>query len=184
MAQNINPDAFKKFLSLLDPNEETAGLKYETVRRRLIKFFENRSCHIAEEMADETIDRAMRKIHEMEKYVGDPLPYCFGVAKNVFLEVTKRPEFRELTEIAATIKEELEKVDTSEIERLQKCLKTLKPEDRDLVQRYYNTNKKKKTKIVRKEIEIELNIPNNVLRARIHRIKASLFKCMEKLRRE
>jgi DNA-directed RNA polymerase specialized sigma24 family protein len=100
------------------------------------------------------------------------------------LEFTKRPEFRELTEIAATIKEELEKVDNSEIERLQKCLKTLKPEDRDLVQRYYNTNKKKKTKIVRKEIEIELNIPNNVLRARIHRIKASLFKCMEKLRRE
>lgn len=184
MAQNINPQAFRKFLSLLDPNEETSGLKFETIRLRLIKFFENRSCHIAEELADETMDRAIRKIHEMEKYVGDPLPYCFAVAKNVFLESTKGPKFRELTEMDAEIKEDLKKTDDGDIERLQKCLKKLAPEDKHLIQRYYNNDMKKKTKDMRREIEIELNIPNTVLRARIHRIKASLFKCMEKLRNE
>jgi DNA-directed RNA polymerase specialized sigma24 family protein len=184
MAQNINPEAFKKFLSLLDPNEETAGVKYETIRRRLMKFFENRSCHIAEELSDETMDRAIRKIHEMEKYVGDPLPYCFAVAKKVFLEFMKSPKFRELTEMDAEIKEDLKKIDDNDIERLQKCLKKLTYEERDLIQRYYNNDTQKKTKDMRREIEIELNIPNTVLRARIHRIKASLFKCMEKLRRE
>jgi DNA-directed RNA polymerase specialized sigma24 family protein len=183
MAQNINQEAFEKFLNLLDPNQETAGLKYETIRRRLIKFFENRSCYIAEEMADETMDRAIRKIHKMEIYVGDPLPYCFAVAKNVFLEFTKGRKFRELTEIADEIKEDLEKTDDNDIERLHKCLEKLKPEDRELIQKYYN-NDTEKAKIVRREIEVELNISNNALRARIHRIKASLFKCIEKLRSE
>src|ERR1044072_6747769 len=88
---NLTQDAFDKFLTWLNPNREQAATKYEEVRRKLIKIFACRGCAEAEDLADETINRVIRKMQELiDSYVGDPALYFYGVARNVHLEYVRK----------------------------------------------------------------------------------------------
>ena len=49
-------EMFDRFLFWLDPNREEAAIKYEAIRRKLIKIFTCRGCIDAEDLADVTID--------------------------------------------------------------------------------------------------------------------------------
>src|ERR671916_839429 len=84
-----------KLLSWLDPDPEQAGMKYEVIRRGLVRIFTCRGCFEADELADETINRVARKAEFLiNKYSGEPAHYFFGVAKKVYLEyLRKRPSF-------------------------------------------------------------------------------------------
>src|ERR1700739_538126 len=76
-----------RLLAWLDPDRDRAGERYEMIRRKLILFFASRSFAFAEEMADECINRVMKKLPEIEQqYTGSPENYFFGVAKFVALE--------------------------------------------------------------------------------------------------
>ena len=88
---------FDKLLFWLDKDREVAGHKYESIRLKLIKIFHARDCHLAEELADETIDRVADRIDFLtQNYVGNPVLYFYGVAKRVFLEFTRKPTTVEL----------------------------------------------------------------------------------------
>ncbi len=68
----LSKSSFDQFLANLDSDQNRAGQKYEALRQRLVKFFEWRACSYAEELADETIDRVVRKIdlgEEIKDYV-------------------------------------------------------------------------------------------------------------------
>src|SRR5688572_29668095 len=80
-------EAWDKFLSLLDANEEIAGQRYENIRKRLIVYFDCRKCRAAEDMADETIVRVIRRNYE-GVHIEDPVRYSYGVARMVRLEGT------------------------------------------------------------------------------------------------
>jgi DNA-directed RNA polymerase specialized sigma24 family protein len=177
-ASTINQERFEKFLSWLDEDRETAGRKYEDIRRRLIKIFYARGCYLAEELADESIDRVIKKCDElMATYQGDPALYCYGVAHKVFLEFTRKPKNEELPDTIVQKEINVEEL-KPEYKCLNKCLKKLKPDQRRLIIDYYKGEKQ--TKIVgRKELEKKLEITNQSLRVRALRIRKLLQKCIE-----
>src|SRR5215510_12704015 len=78
---------FEKLLTLLDPDRERAGVEYEEIRSKLVKFFKWRGWPRPEELVDETIDRVCWRLAEGEVIrQTDPFLYCHGVARNVLRE--------------------------------------------------------------------------------------------------
>ena len=167
---------FDRFLSWLDPNREEAGRKYETIRLKLIKFFTCRGCADVEELADITISRVIRKIQEIsESYVGDPMPYFYGVARKVCLErCKKRPPVLPPPPIEDSAEEKEQRHDC-----LERCLGELTAEERRMVLDYYWGDKSEKIER-RKEMAEELGISPNTLRIRVHRLRTKLQKCIRK----
>src|SRR6185295_10466793 len=170
----VTQSAFDSLLTWLDPDRDLAGRKYETIRQRLIKIFTCRGCSEAEDLADDTINRVTLKAEELAKtYEGDPALYFFGVAQKVHLESLRRkPAVRVLPPIA----------DSEEIEQeyacLERCMDGLPEDQRHLVRRYYEQEKRQKIEN-RKELASELGIAVNALRIRAHRIRLQLQVCVK-----
>src|SRR5262245_59333694 len=104
--RELTPKAFTKLLAKLSADPEVAGVEYEELRRRLIKFFEWRGAFFPEDLADETLNRTARKIDEGEEIEKNVAALALGVAHFVFLETSRRPDNRrttleELTSVAA-----------------------------------------------------------------------------------
>lgn len=185
MKNTTDHEKFSRLLLWLHSEDgKAAGEAYESVRVRLIKMFYARGCrHRAEDLADETIERVMKKIdHLAENYEGDRLPYFYAVAKLVFLEYTRKPSVEGLPEdfqntLAAEEKSAAEAAgDISESlygGRLLKCLEKLKPAERELVLRYYRTKSEDRARLA-EEFEISLE----TLRVRIFRTRNKLKKCV------
>jgi hypothetical protein len=72
----LDQDGFDKLLGWLGPDRDSAGKKYEEIRLKLIKIFARRGCMLAEELADETMDRVCNKAQKIvDDYKGDPALY-------------------------------------------------------------------------------------------------------------
>jgi RNA polymerase sigma factor (sigma-70 family) len=171
---DITQDAFDRFLTWLDPNREQAGTKYEDIRRKLIKIFVCRGCTVPEDLADETINRVIRKMQELaDTYAGEPVAYFYGVARNVHLEyVKKNPAALPLPPPDPPEQKE------QEYECLERCMNVLTPGNRELMMEYYREEKHAKI-VHRKELAARLGIAVNALRIRAYRIRAGLQGCME-----
>jgi DNA-directed RNA polymerase specialized sigma24 family protein len=175
----LTGEAFDKLLTCLAPDRERAGIRYETVRLKLVKFFEWRGCECPEDHADETINRVARRIDEGE-VINNLENYFLGVARMVFLENEKRraKERAAVTHLSQDSQYVMSD-DPSDLrlESFNKCMQNLPAETRELLIAYYNVEKC--TKIEgRKELADRLGIPLNALRIRIHRIRAKLEQCI------
>jgi DNA-directed RNA polymerase specialized sigma24 family protein len=171
---DITQDAFEKFLTWLDPDRELAGTKYEDIRCKLIKIFVCRGCPSGEDLADETINRVIRKMPKLaDEYTGDPVLYFYGVARMVHLEHVKKSR-ASLPLPAPDPPEQKER----EFECLERCMKVLTPENRDLMLGYYKEEKRAKI-VHRKELADGLGIALNALRIRAYRIRTGLQDCVE-----
>ena len=91
MAEILTQTGFDKLLATLDADREQAGAKYESLRARLIKFFEWRNCESAEELTDTVFDRVMKKIAAGEQ-IQNIEAYAATVAQFVFKEDYRRRE--------------------------------------------------------------------------------------------
>jgi DNA-directed RNA polymerase specialized sigma24 family protein len=176
--REISQKNFDKLLDWLDKDREIAGQKYEKIRSRLIKIFNARGCFTAEESADETIDRVVRKISDLKKnYEGEPALYFYAVGKNVLSEFFRKPVPEELSP-KIILKDNFE--DDSEILKcLKNCLQTLTKEQHSLIINYYD--KTKHTKIEqRKKLAERMGVTSEILRIKVFRLKSSLQKCVER----
>ncbi|HEU0185941.1 MAG TPA: sigma-70 family RNA polymerase sigma factor [Blastocatellia bacterium] len=175
----LSAEALARFLTCLDPDADRAGEKYESLRLTLMKFFDWRGAHFPEELADETINRVIRKIDEGQT-VRDIPTYCHGVARLVLLEKLKSPEsrradFEELPPAALVAPEPEERDEIQDC--FEQCLKELPIESRQLILRYYGDEKREK--INRRQAMAErLGIPLNALRSRAQRIRNRLEECV------
>lgn len=175
----LNREAFDEMLAWLNPDREEAGRKYEDIRKRLIRIFMHRGCTVAEDLADETINRVARKVHEIrDGYVGDPALYYYGVARNVYMEYVKHPP--EPKQVAPT--EDLDEVE-SEHRCLEQCLGELTPQNQELLLEYYRENEGAKIKH-HKEMAERLGLALNALRIRMCRLRMSLKECMRECLKE
>jgi RNA polymerase sigma factor (sigma-70 family) len=175
----LSAEALSRFLACLDPDSDRAGEKYESLRLTLMKFFDWRGAHFPEELADETINRVIRKIDEGEG-IRDIPTYCYGVARLVLLEKLKGPEsrradFEELPPAALVAPEPVEKDEKQDCFEL--CLKDLPVESRQLILQYYSDEKRKKINR-RLSLAERLGIPLNALRSRAQRIRNRLEECV------
>ena len=171
---DMSPESFEALLCWLDPDRERAGLKYEQIRSGLINFFTGRGHCEAEDLADETINRVISRLHVVGAQVtGERSRYFFGVARKVQLEYLRRkiPQARQDSHTDSTQVE-------LEYRCLDKCMDKLSPENRELVLRYYQADGREKIE-QRKLLAEELGIAPNALRIRAYRIRAALQKCLE-----
>lgn len=176
---------FDRLLGWLDADRELAARKYEEIHASLVKIFSWRGYHDAEELADEVVNRVAPKVRELAvDYVGDPSLYFYGVAKKILLECERReqhqlprPEMR----VAGGPSENADEDDVGARRRkcLQRCLRKLDSEDRELILSYYKKSRQAKIDY-RKALAEELGVGTNALRVRVHRIRAALKSCVKK----
>jgi DNA-directed RNA polymerase specialized sigma24 family protein len=170
---NMTQEAFDRFLVWLNPDPDRAGEIYEEIRRRLIKIFACRGCACPEDLADETINRVVRKSLEIaENYEGDPALYFYGVARYVHHEYLREkplPEPQPPADGPSTAEEDYE--------CLEQCMEKLPTRSKELVLQYYQEEKRGKIKH-RKRLAKQLDIPLNALRIRACRIRTDLRTCV------
>lgn len=177
----LTEESFNLFLSWLDPDRDAAAKKYEDIQRRLIVLFDSRGCARSEELADETINRVIRRLPEMlDTYTGDPFAYLRVVARYIYLEQVKKQTLP-LPEGASELPAPREETDEEpELlhDCLDSCLERLKPGDRALVLDYYRKDKQAKINF-RKELAERLGLSANALRIKVHHIRAALHQCID-----
>jgi DNA-directed RNA polymerase specialized sigma24 family protein len=161
-------------LNWLDGDRERAGVLYEKIRWRLIAILASRGCAVAEELADETIDRVSRRIADIQAtYVGDPSLYFLGVMNNVHHEFLKRPP------LPRVVPNENASEATERIHRcLDNCLQQLAPHARQLIEQYYAEDKRARINL-RQRIAGQFGVAAGTLRLRALRIRAKLQQCIE-----
>jgi hypothetical protein len=85
-------EGFDRLLAWLHSDRNLAGEKYVIIRRGLAQFFERRGCIEPDELADEAIDRVIKKLPEIaDQYTGEQAKYFYGVARHVYQECLSRP---------------------------------------------------------------------------------------------
>ena len=173
--EDLDKQRFEQLLRWLDPDRETAGAKYELIRKRLIKLFVCRGVDVPEELADETINRVTRKVHEIcATYVGKPEHYFHGVANNIHLEWIRKKR----AQVAPPSPPPVNEDDERRFACLERCVNKLPKADRDLVLGYYQDEKHAKIDH-RKQMAEQMGLGMNALRIRLCRIRASLQSCAE-----
>lgn len=180
---------FDLLLSQLDPDRDHAGERYESLRRKLIKFLGWWGCEDGENVADQALDRVAGKLLEGEP-VRDLSGYLMGVARLIFKEYVKdqvklRTTVERIKHSPAPVSypshEQVDKGDNHEevrYECYENCLGQLSSDSRDLVMRYYRIQEGNKAS-KREALSAELQIPLNLLRVRAFRIRQKLGDCFK-----
>jgi DNA-directed RNA polymerase specialized sigma24 family protein len=175
------PDrGFARLLAALHADTDSAGHAYEHLRRALIRFFEWRDVHPADECADITLERLERKL-------GDPTPivdvhaFAYGIARLVMLERLRRPVALPL-EYAGDIRapEVLTPADQREAavrNCFDDCLARLPQDGQSLVLRYYEEEGRARIE-ARRALAGNLGLTDNALRIRVQRLRDRLEACV------
>lgn len=177
----LTSEEFEALLAQLHPDRNRAAEMYETIRRKLIRLFEWRGCAFPEDLTDETINRAARRMAEgVELRSSDPYGYFCGIAHLLYKETLRRSsrEHRALESgewPPAGFEEDAEPSDRR-LECLRRCLSLLPPDQRDLVLRYHQGENNIRN---RKTLSEQMGIPMNALRIRVHRVRRKLEDCVQ-----
>jgi len=187
MNSNWKPteESWKRFLTWLDPDTELAAHKYEEIRAALIAYFRKERWAGSEDMADEVINRVIRRGPELfDSYAGDPKNYFKSAAKNLHLDYVRKyppqPDIQSYEEAdrRGAFHEEKE-MEERRYACLEECLRRLTEGNRKLVIAYHE--KEKSAKIEHhKELAQSFGVTINALRLRMFRIHATLRDCVTK----
>ena len=177
-------EVFEKFLSVLHADRDQAGVEYELLRVRLLTYFERRACPVADWLADEVLNRLMRRLAEGEQIL-EPARYAYGIAKWIWVEYQKKAQ-REASSLddlppipVEWLSDWMEQDDAQHWQkRLYDCLNELPEKDRALLVQYL-CQEDLKNKEARKELADALQLSALALRLRVHRLKARLAECFK-----
>ena len=173
----ITQDNFDLLLSWLDRNREAAAQKYEKIRQRLIRIFIGRGCFEAEELADETFDRVIRKLPQLaDSYTGEPSLYFYGVADKIHLEWLRQQKKVKQLHLPETDDQDKTTLEI-EYECLENCLGKLPADQHRLIVGYYQEEKSAKIENRRKLADF-FGMTANALQVKALRIRAQLRKCL------
>jgi DNA-directed RNA polymerase specialized sigma24 family protein len=172
----ISQEQFDQLLHWLDPDRDKAAVRYEWIRKRLIKIFVSRGSTIPEELADKTINRVARKLQEIRAtYVGEPANYFAGVAGNIFRESLRKEKVPAIgMPEPAPPNEDEDRIQSC----FEQCIAKLSAREREMVLSYYQLERQAKIDH-RKSLAERLGMGLNALRIRACRIRARLQECVE-----
>jgi hypothetical protein len=169
----MTPEEFDQLLAWLHSDRNLAGEKYVVIRRGLAQFFERRGCNDPDNLADETIDRVIKKLPEIaDQYTGEQAKYFYGVARHVYQEDLRPKPIPSMLEPEDPILQE--KKDRCR----QKCLDKLPDEDRRLITDYYLKEKQERIEY-RRKLAIQYGLTSNALTVKAFRIRSTLNRCLE-----
>jgi DNA-directed RNA polymerase specialized sigma24 family protein len=142
----------------------------------LIRIFVSKGFSDAEDLADETMNRVMKKLPEIrDTYVGEPVRYFHGVARYIIRETMRRKEVAvDEVPVFSTVPD----VHRDEYDCLLKCLRFLPSEKRDLILDYYIYDGRDKI-TQHRHMATELGITEGALRGRAHHVRGNLEKCIQ-----
>lgn len=190
---DLTQEALDRLLAQLGADREQAGAKLESIRRKLIKYFECQGCLAFEEYADQTIDRVAQKADTGEVIrASDPAFYFLGVARNLLKEYWRSQVkeavvgFDGMTPLPQTVVDPKESEQEHEwlvlgeqrLKCLRQCLQNLSPEDRQSVLQYYEATGRTKISL-RETLAQKFEITSNALRIRMHRRREQLEACLK-----
>jgi DNA-directed RNA polymerase specialized sigma24 family protein len=177
----LTKEALDVFLARLDADRDRAGESYEQVRRKLVTFFRCNGCWDAERLVDETIDRVIRRLGEVD--VIDLMAFIRGVARHVASEAHKISiQVIALDDAAEPSRQrcadpEAEELTEKRLGGLEKCARYLSHQDRELVFDYYRYDKTEKIENKRKMAQ-NMGITAGALRVRAFRARQHLEDCI------
>jgi RNA polymerase sigma factor (sigma-70 family) len=172
-------------LEQLDVDRERAGEIYTQLHLRLVVFFEGRHAANAEALADETLNRVARRLHEGERV--ESLPgYALGVARRLLREYYRQPtpESSPLDDAlapnefavfrAAERRAQEQAADERRAQCMRRCLSLLDAESRELLRGYFVGDNPAER---RRALAAQLDVSANALSLRVFRIREKLGKC-------
>jgi DNA-directed RNA polymerase specialized sigma24 family protein len=158
------PVADDRFLALLDPDPRQAEEKLVKLRTKLVFYFRQSGCTDSENLADEVLFRAVRRISEGVTCDAGLNAYCYGIAGYVLQEERRRVKPEALPD-EIKLAERPPPRSLSRSERkilLEECLQCLPPDEADILRRYYQEDRVK--------LAASLGWTSNSLRIRVCRI--------------
>lgn len=158
-----------------------AGVQYEIIRAGLIRIFISKGLSDAEDLADEAIDRVIKKLPEiMDGYQGEKARYFHGVARNIIHEAKRRKEVAtdKIPERWTT-----ETSTTDKYDCLIECLNLLPYAKRELILDYYLYEGRNKIEHHRQMAE-EFGITVGALRTRARHTRKHLGECVQQCDRK
>lgn len=186
----LTPASFEHLLSCLGTDREQAARAYIELRQALFTYFAVRGAASPEELSDETVDRAARRLSEGQTiFAANLTSYCYGVARNVWREslvranvVSQLPDkpsdfISETTPHDVMMKSLDEQESGRRLACLQKCLAKFPDEDRTLVIGYYHDNGGAKIEN-RKALAERLGLSQDSLRHKLARLRIKLGSCI------
>jgi DNA-directed RNA polymerase specialized sigma24 family protein len=189
--RSTDRSAFRKFLDWLDLGIDSKGEKYLEIHRRLAQYFDRRNCALPDELADETLNRAARRLAEEGEITGvTPAHYCYLVARFVFLEYQRRPDRADIsTEVLPGLPAAIPGVPGSaeadaagvrekRMNCLEQCLQTLQAGQRELIMEYYRGERGARIEH-RSALAARLGVTTNALSIRACRIRTTLERCVK-----
>ena len=177
---------FGLLLSKLAAEPYQAGLRYERLRSRLILFFLRRLLPHPEDLADETMDRLVRRLAEGEE-IASIEAYALGIARFVgreqaavvARETVAGKEFWENI-LAPDITKDREALDHgSRLDAMEECIALLPPADIKLLADYYLAETGSKIE-ARRQLAKRNAITSAALRKKIFGISNGLRDCIQK----
>jgi len=179
-----SPADLNNLLLWLGQDTATGARQYVEMRQKLVAFFEFRGCQAPEDLADETLDRTARAIIKPGfAFVGTPIAYLRGVARNVYLESRRKPRIisqETLPELTDAVPQRPS--NDSGIEPLyaclDQCLAQLPSDKRLLLLRYYQGEKSAKVDR-RSNMAQQEGIGLNTLRIQLFRLRKVVRQCVE-----
>ena len=180
--------AFTRLLTWLDDGVDSGGETYLEMRRRLVAYFDRRNRRAPDALADETLNRIGRTLEQSGSIATRPPGrYCYVVAKFVLLEDIRRErrhvpldDARQADGIAWRTSSDEQDVAVAQEQRLEcldRCLRKLKPEQRELIVEYYGDARRQRIER-RRDLAARFGITMNALAIRAWRIRAALETCV------
>lgn len=179
----VAKENFDKLLDWLSHDRDEAGVRFEQIRGGLIRFFRLKGCHDPELLADESMNRVIKRIDTLDLMTGaSPSSIFYGFANKVFFEYLRSEKQR-----TVQLSDSFERIflgtgqasSDPALDCLRQCMNGLNVLDGRLIVEYYSEEKQAKFE-VRRQIARQKEMAMGALHTKIHRIKGILRPCVEK----
>lgn len=182
--KNLSVMHFEALLARLGRNRNDAGMRYEEIRIKLVRFFNYYSWLDSEQLADETFDRVIEKLALDIVKIQNITAFLWGIAKNIRLEALRKSgRTIYLSDLAnaetfcannrAAHGYRIEPIENNQSLRLlHGSLQYLSARDRGLLLKYYSPRGDRT--IARRQLAQEYGITVKTLRIRVTRLKFKL----------
>ena len=180
---DCTPEQFQLFLLWLHPEMDQAAEKHETIRAGLYRFFAQRNYHDCDHLVDVTIGRVIAKIETIHLHSNvTQSGYIRGYAQHVYLEALRHNKEEQLDPVNDQNKfSQPELLDPltpeQDLSCHQQCLAKLKPEDIELLRKYYAPNRDRRESSRQKMAE-EIGVTIDNLRVKVMRRREKLKTCV------
>jgi DNA-directed RNA polymerase specialized sigma24 family protein len=189
----LTEDGFSRLLEWLDDGgADSKGEAYLEMRRRLVSYFDRRNRPSPDELADETLNRIARTLEQDGAIaVRPPARFCYVTARFVLLEDVRKREhacvplegprgvaISSTPGLSVLPDDDEAAAKEQRLGCLERCLDSLKPEQRALIVGYHRDAQREKIER-RRDLAKQLGISMNALAIRACRIRDALETCVQ-----